>query len=147
MDNVNEIKKLREIIRYIVRSLGILEKSEASCCGTTLSQCHAIVEIGRAGEISLNELAEILNLDNSTASRTVNNLVNQNLAEREIDPEDRRFLRIRLTDEGKRIFKTIEENMDIYFKNVYESIPAEKRSQVVESLEILLQALKENKCC
>jgi DNA-binding MarR family transcriptional regulator len=147
MDKTNDINKLRETIRYIVRSLGILEQSEASCCGTTVGQCHAIVEVGRAKEISLNELAEILNLDKSTTSRTVNNLVNQGLAEREINPDDRRYLKIRLTEEGDKIFKTIEFNMNLYFKNVYESISEEKRQQVIESLEILLNALKKNKCC
>jgi hypothetical protein len=43
-------KYLRELIRVLVRNLGILEKSDASCCGVTISQCHAIVEIGRSGK-------------------------------------------------------------------------------------------------
>lgn len=40
-------KDLRELIRILVRDLGILEKSDGSCCGVTITQCHAIVEIGR----------------------------------------------------------------------------------------------------
>ena len=147
MKKANDIENMREIIRYIVQNLGILERSEASCCGTTVAQCHAIVEIGRAEELSLNDLAEILNLDKSTASRTVNNLVNDNLAERELSSEDRRYVRIKLTDEGNKVYKDIEKNMNLYFKNVYKSIPEEKQEQVMESLEILLEALKQNKCC
>ena len=42
-------KDLRELIRLLVRNLGILEKGDASCCDVTISQCHAIVEIGRVG--------------------------------------------------------------------------------------------------
>ena len=40
---------------------------------------NAIVEIGRAGEISLNEPSEMLKLDKSTMSRAVNNLVVQDI--------------------------------------------------------------------
>jgi hypothetical protein len=53
-------KYLRELIRVLVRNLGILEKSDASCCGVTISQCHAIVEIGRSGEVSLMSLLNYL---------------------------------------------------------------------------------------
>ena len=74
----------------MVRNLGILEKSEVTCCGITISQCHAIVEIGWAKQISLNELADLLGLDKSTMSRTINNIVENNLVIRETHTEDRR---------------------------------------------------------
>lgn len=70
---------LRELIRILVRDLGILEKSDASCCGVTITQCHAVVEIGRKGKISLVDLAGLLGLDKSTMSRTINNLVESDL--------------------------------------------------------------------
>lgn len=147
METLNNITKLRNIIKFLVRNLGILEKSEAECCGTTLGQCNAVVEIGRASELSLNELAEILNLDNSTTSRTVNALVNQEIAERQTHPEDRRYLKIKLTERGEEMFNEIEKNMNTYFEDVYEAIPEDKREQVIESLELLLKAIGNNKCC
>ncbi|MCG0274896.1 MAG: MarR family transcriptional regulator [Thermosediminibacteraceae bacterium] len=138
---------LRELIRILMRNLGVLEKSEASCCGTTLSQCHTIVEIGRAGEISLNELAELLNLDSSTISRSVNNLVKQGLVVRETDPEDRRYVRIKLTKEGYEVYKAVESSMENYFERILTSIPEEKRDKVLESLQLLIDAIRKNKCC
>jgi DNA-binding MarR family transcriptional regulator len=147
MTNTNNIQQLRELVKTLVRNLGILEKSEASCCGITLGQCHAIVEIGSRKTISLNELAEVLNLDNSTMSRTVNNLVNQNLAEREIDPNDRRYVKIKLTKEGESSFQSIEESMTQYFETVLTSIADEKRDQVIESLQLLVKAINNRKCC
>jgi DNA-binding MarR family transcriptional regulator len=130
-----------------MRRLGVLEKSEASCCGITLGQCHALIEIGRAGEISLNELAELLNVDNSTMSRTVNNLVSNELIERVINPEDRRYVKITLTEKGGQKFKEIEENMESYFKHILEAIPEDKHQQVVESLRLLMVAIKKANCC
>jgi DNA-binding MarR family transcriptional regulator len=144
--NLN-VNTLRELLRLLIRNLGILEKDEASCCGVTIGQCHTIVEIGRAKKTSLNDLAQILSLDKSTMSRNINNLVNQGLVERKPDESDRRYIKLQLTDSGKEIFKTIEEGMNNYYENVLKSIPNSKRGQVIESLNLLLEAVKQNKCC
>src|SRR5208337_1145786 len=93
----DNLSRLRECVRLLARKLGLLEKSEASCCGVTLSQCHAIVEIGRADSISVIDLATMLGLDKSTMSRTINNLVEMDLVTREVVPDNRRLLSIGLT--------------------------------------------------
>ncbi|RKD31193.1 MarR family winged helix-turn-helix transcriptional regulator [Thermohalobacter berrensis] len=147
MKNFTEANLLRELVRLLVRNLGILEKDEATCCGVTISQCHTIIEIGKHKEISLNDLATILNLDKSTISRTVNRLVKEDLAQRIPDENDRRFVKIMLTDKGKRIFKNIEKNMDDYYQRIFQSIPDDKKDQVIESLNILINSVKQNKCC
>lgn len=123
-----------------------MEKNEASCCGVTLSQCHAVVEIGRVDSISVNNLAGLLGLDKSTMSRTINNLVEQGLVTREPDPGDRRYLSIGLTDQGRELFVNIENNMEQYYQDVYKSMPKDKREQILESLEILVKNLP-NQCC
>ena len=142
--DIDKSQKLRQGLVNLVRNLSLLEKSEASCCGITLAKCHAIVEIGRAGEIYLNKLADLLKLDKSTMSRTVDNLVNQGYVTRESDDENRKYIKIRLTDKGYDTFKSTEENMNIYYKNVLNSIAEEKRDQVLEGLELLLDAIKNN---
>lgn len=142
-----ESRQLRELIRMLERKLGVLEDGEMACCGISMAQCHALVEIGRAGSLSLVDLAKLLNLDNSTISRTVNNLVNNGIAERELDPNDRRYITIRLTQEGLERFQGIESGMGEYFMQIYDAIPAERRAQVLESLQILLKAVADSDCC
>jgi len=138
---------LREFLRVLVRNLGVLEKSDASCCGITLTQCHAIVEIGRAEKISLIDLADLLGVDKSTMSRTVNNLVEADLAVRELDAENRRYVIIQLTENGENVFRSIEESMESYYRSICGSIPEDKRGQVLESLQLLTDAVRSNKCC
>lgn len=147
MNNSNSAWQLREIIRKLERKLGILDEKEMCCCGITMAQCHALVEIGRAESISLNELAEILNLENSTMSRTVNNLVNNEMVKRDIDPQDRRYVNISLTENGSKAYGGIEASMNLYFRNVYNTIPEDKREQVIESLQLLVDAFDKNLCC
>lgn len=142
-----EIKQLRESIRVLERKLGILEENEMACCGLTLAQCHALVEIGRAESVSLVDLANAIGLDTSTLSRTVNNLVTKNMVQRELDPDDRRYVTIRLTPEGIRYYRRIESAMDTYFKQVYASIAESERKNVLDSLSVLLKAMEGLDCC
>ena len=147
MDERNDSIKLRETIRKLERKLGILEESELSCCNISLAQCHALVEIGRVKTISLNELAELLNLENSTMSRTVSNLVNSGYVKRDIDATDRRSLTISLTESGQDLFNRIEAGMGRYYRDIFEQIEEGKRGQVIESLNLLLDAVEKSNCC
>lgn len=138
---------LRELTRALVRRLGLLEKNDASCCGVTVTQCHAIVEIGRKDKVSLVELADLLGVYKSTMSRTVDSLVEAELAIRHLDAENRRYVVIQLTEKGRDVLRKIEESMDNYFGSIVNSIPEEKREQVLESLILLADAVQLNKCC
>lgn len=140
-------QQFREMVRKLERHMGNLDESENSCCGITNCQCHALVEIGRSCGISLDGLSKILGLDNSTLSRTVNNLVSYAFVKREIDENDRRFVRIKLTDKGKKLFQGIETKMNQYFEKVYEEIPIEKRAQVLESFDLVIKAIQKTECC
>lgn len=145
MKNIDDQIRLREGIRKLEIKMGLLNDSEMSCCKVTLAQCHAIVEIGRAGGISLAELAGLLNLDSSTMSRTVNNLVNSGYVIRELDPKDRRYVTIELTENGRTVFKEIESGMERKFSDILNRIPEDKRVQVLDCLELLTEAFES--CC
>lgn len=147
MTNYTGAKQLREQIRHLERRLGALNDHDMNCCGVTMSQCHAIVEIGRAGTLTLSELAEILGLDNSTTSRTVNNLVTRGLSDRLPDSEDRRRIAISLTERGTEIFRGIESRMDARFSAIYAALPEDRKNHVLEALDLLLETLGHQNCC
>lgn len=146
MISFDSSKRLRETTRLLIRKLGMLERNEAMCCGVTLTQCHTIIEIGRKEQITVNELSELLNLDKSTVSRTVEQLVNYGILNREPDPKDRRYVALRLTNKGEELFRSIEQRMEAYFTELIASIPEEKREQVIESLQLFSEALHSKRC-
>jgi len=131
----------------IIRLLGVLDENGMSCCGITLAQCHALVEIGHAGSMSLNALADALRLDKSTMSRTVENLVKQGFCKREPDAQDRRFVMIKLTPGGKAMYTKVKMGMDGWFEAIFNALPEEKREQVLESAALLLAAIDSAGCC
>lgn len=139
--------ELREQARMLVRKLGLIERAGVECCGVTLPQCHAVVEIGRQGSLSLNSLAELLGLDKSTVSKTVDKLVAGGLLVRDADPEDRRYVVLTLTEQGAVFYHSIEARMEGYFSLALQAIPEDKRAQVLESLALLAKALPGSACC
>lgn len=139
-------KRLREDLRQLARRLQIDNQSEAGCCGLGISHCHALVEVGRKGSLSVNDLAQTLRLDKSTISRTINNLVEQDLIIRESDPSDRRYVDVKLSPQGEKAFNFVEATMESYYLRVLEAIPEDRREQVLESLELLLSVVP-IQCC
>lgn len=142
MNEFNSIS-FRELIRVLERRLGLLNKQDNFCSQVSLAQCHALVEIGRAESISLKELANILSLDISTMSRTVDSLVKKDFALRSPSKLDRRSIDIELTEKGSVTFKDIENKMEEQFKRVFEKISAENQSIALTGLNIIIEALSE----
>lgn len=142
---MNETLLLREHLRKLERILGLLEKTQASCCGTNLSQCQALVEIGRREALTVNGLAEILMLDKSTTSRIIQYLVDQGWVTRTENPDDRRILEVTLTPEGILQFKTIEKSMNAFYQNVFDAIDLNERNDVVNSIATLVKAIEKVK--
>ena len=147
MSNIKGSKLFRETIRILERKLGAMEESELSGFGITPAQCYALIEIGRTRTISLNELSHIMKLDASTLSRTVNNLVTRGLVSRESDPEDRRFVTIKLTDQGEALYNDLDGAIDEDFGLIFAQIPEQKRGQVLEDLIMIIEAMDKSGCC
>jgi len=142
---MGQSKQFRERLRTLVRKLDVLERNEASCSSISLAQCHTLVEIGRAKQIAVNELAGLLNVDKSTVSRSVDHLVRQGFVLRAISPNDRRSITLSLTAEGQERFQSIEKGMESYTADIIQLIPKEKCEQVIESLDYIINALKKVK--
>jgi DNA-binding MarR family transcriptional regulator len=97
--------------------------------------------------MSVNQLTEILGVDKSTVSKSVDKLVNNGILVRDTDPEDRRSVILHLSDKGQSVFEEVEKRTTAYFEEVVATIPGDKREQIVESVQYLGQALKGPRCC
>ena len=132
--------QLKELVLRLERRVGILQDIVMSCCNITPAQCHSLLEIGRAKNLSLIDLAETLGLDSSTISRSVNSLVNDGLVDRQTDPVNRRYVTISLTEDGEKIFEALQTASAIYYRKILQQIPKEKHNVVLQGLKLLLEA-------
>jgi DNA-binding MarR family transcriptional regulator len=128
---------LRRLERELVSSL----RDETGCCGVGLLQCHVLLELEAAGDLSLKDLENLLGSDKASLSRTVDSLVEAGLVGRRDNPADRRSLAISLTEAGRR--KTGEVNLlcDKKYEDVLTRLPAAVRNAALRSVLEIGRAL------
>jgi DNA-binding MarR family transcriptional regulator len=81
------------------------------------------------GPITMGELSRELDVPLSTATRTMDWLVNNGYAQRLPDPKDRRIVRVGLTQAGKETYQTINTFMLERVEQVLSNLnPAERES-------------------
>ncbi len=71
--------------------------------------------------ITMGDLSRILGVPSSTATRTVDWLVNNDYVQRLADPEDRRVVRVELTEAGKELYRAMNnlllESTELFLHN------------------------------
>lgn len=105
------VRDLRHATRAMLRELNVLEEKQGAS-GLPLRECHALLEIGNAGELGVNQLAELLVLEKSTVSRLITALEAKGQVVCESDPQDRRTRKASLTKAGKEKLNGIHAAAD-----------------------------------
>lgn len=135
-----QIQAIREGLRRFNRRAGVL-KADPYGVGLSLSQCSALVDIERYGELRAQELVRTLCLDKSTVSRLVAALENEGLVTFSDDPEDRRSRLLKLSSDGKRVVNRINKESDEMVAEVFAHLNESERDQLAKSFESLMKAI------
>lgn len=91
-----------------------------------------------AENTSLNELAASVGVDNGALSRMVERLLQKELVVREADPDNRRTVRLRLSDAGQRLVPVLAREADENDATFFGVIGDEERRQILETVRTLL---------
>ncbi len=128
---------LRRAMRRLVRLSGLLEPHDHGGLRVTMSEVMALGELAEVGTISQQDLAALLGLEKSTVSRLAAGLEGRGWLVRERDPANRRFYRLRLSDDGRAAAERIGEDLRTHHAHLLgELTPAE-----LEALTIGLTGL------
>ena len=136
-----DIREFRKNLRKFERLVSSQPKHDKCCKGVTLAQCHVLLEIEELEQTKIIELTQRLDLDKSTLSRTIDGLVNIGLVERINASKDRRINLLTLTPQGKKTVNTINKKNDAHYLKAFEKIPNEQHEQIMESFQLLTEAL------
>jgi len=90
----------------------------------------------------MNALSEWMSLATSTMTRIVDNLVRDGYIERTQDDQDRRVVHVSLTEKGKELHQVIHRVYHQYHRRIVDNIPADQLHKVVESLQVLRDAIQ-----
>jgi DNA-binding MarR family transcriptional regulator len=149
-----EIREFRRALRSLERFVFSNVKENSVCCGVTPTQCHILLKVEEAGEISPSLLKEFLGLDKSSLSRTLDGLVRLELLERRESPNDRRYHSISLTERGERFVDRLNEECNRYYEPILASLSEEVKARLLEDFRELFDAFartadtqSERRCC
>jgi DNA-binding MarR family transcriptional regulator len=95
------------------------------------------------GPISMGELSRDLEVPLSTATRTMDWLVNNGYARRLPDPKDRRVVRVELTEKGKETFQAISTFMLGRVEQAMSPLSTSEQKTFITLLNKVLDAFEE----
>jgi MarR family transcriptional regulator, organic hydroperoxide resistance regulator len=104
---VDPLLELAMSIKAAQRELERRQNESMRPLGLTAAQADALVVIGQAGPLSLNELGNLLIAEAGHPSRLVDRLVETGFVERRPAASDRRRVELTLTARGRRLQKRI----------------------------------------
>ena len=137
------------MMQKLVRVFQLFERDEIKTYGFTTSQCYTILELFNSEGLTMNELSEKMNLNSSTMTRILDNLVRDKYILRDRDNLDRRIVIVSLTDTGKEIANKLDITVKEYYKKVIENIPEGQVEDVLKSVNVLQKAFERANpnCC
>ena len=106
----------------------------------TMAQLKAMMLIVQSGGVRSRELADGLGIAPSAATPLVDRLVEQKLARREDDADDRRIIWIRPTPKAQALHDQLLHTNEEVLAEVIEALPTDVRPKVQESVRLLLES-------
>ena len=109
----------------------------------TIPQFRTLVVLSSHGEINLNRLASILNVNSSSAMRMTDRLLAIGLVTRRENPDNRRHTLLGASDAGLAIVRKVTARRRRDIKKVVARMPAEHREALVDALRAFADAAGE----
>ena len=103
----------------------------------SMAEVHTIAAIGIDELSNMSEIAKRLNITVGTLTTAISNLVKKNYAERFKSEEDRRFVKIGLTKQGKDIYHIHEKFHRDLADTLTRNLTGEEKVGVAKALENL----------
>jgi DNA-binding MarR family transcriptional regulator len=118
---------IMRLIHSFRTSMSTIEEIEI-----TFPQTMLLLELYKAGEFNMGELAQRLRISQGVATRMVDRLLERGLVERSRDEEDRRIVIVVPTQQGARIAREIEAVNKEKIGELLQAIPAKERTYLLE---------------
>jgi len=140
---------IQQLTYDLVRYNAICDRVCVDELGVTASQGYIILALPETGSLTMNDLSIKMKLANSTMTRMADQLIQKKMIARESDLDDRRIVRVRLTEPGLDVKLHLKKAMQELFSQILVDIPEGEREQILHSLETLKQSIANTleSCC
>lgn len=127
----------RALVAVAARSLA------AGGADITLPQHRALVVLAARGPQRISDLAELLDVSSSNATRHCDRLQRRGLVQRERSAVDRRSVRVSLTDGGERLVRQVTRARRRDIGKILGAMPAQSREPLLAGLRAFAEAAGE----
>ena len=126
---------MRIVMQHSMRNFMLYAKEH----NYSMAQLNALFRIRQKGTCGVSDLGEEMGVTSAGASQLLERLVQQGLAMRTEDPQDRRNKRIALTDAGQKIIEESAAARQSWLTQVAELLPTDEQKQVNDALQLLIE--------
>lgn len=140
----NNINQLRQNARSMVRELGLLKDAYYDI-DVTLAERHFLIELSSSLFPTVGDIAELLLLDKSTASRLIAKTVKKGYVKYSSDEHDKRKRFLMLTEKGKEILSSFETIALNQTKEALFTLTPEEIDTVYKGVALYAQGLKNSR--
>lgn len=137
-DVASLVLAIRRASREFVRELDLLDVPHDGC---TMSDCHALIELGHHDVLTAAQLARHLRVEKSTLSRRLARLEKRGLVQARQDPHDGRIKRLSLASSGRKLLKRIDTAADRRVSDALALLTSAEREAVVKGFRLYVDAL------
>ncbi len=140
---VDRADELRRVMQRLFRRFGALS-ADTTPCGKPLpmAHAHALMILMARGELSQQELGRELCIDKSNVTRLCAKMASAGHAKQRACPDDGRSRRMSLTARGADLAAEVDEASRARFGALLAALPVTRRAQVVEALQLVVEALE-----
>lgn len=121
-------------LRRIMRATSLYSRKLEKSVGLTVPQLMVIRAIGSKGVLTAGELAREVSLSQATVTTILNRLEQRQLLTRERSEQDRRRLRLKLTEAGEVVFREAPQPLQNTFSARFDALSKWEQHQIVASL-------------
>jgi DNA-binding MarR family transcriptional regulator len=136
-----QARQLHRALTALVKQYQFRDRNDICCHGISVSQCYALEALGEHGTLTMQALAEQLQLAVSTVTRLIDQLVDKRLVQRHTTARDRRVCCVSLTADGDDLLQTIHAELIAREQAILQRLPEDTRPHVIWAIEELSRAV------
>ena len=122
-------------LRRIMRAIDLHSRFLADRYGMTGPQLVVLKELGRAGEISVGQLAKAVHLSHATVTGVLDRLAKHDLVQRRRTVADKRRVLVALTGPGIAILSDAPPLLQDHFTSEFNKLADWEQTQILSSLQ------------
>lgn len=143
---VSYVKELMEIFQTLPQDLKKFAPDKTNVgnkFGITGVQLMTLHFVKNNDNCKTSDIANFLSVSPPDATRLVEILVRKGFVGRINDEKDRRIIRLRIEEDGKRVVETIKQELALSFSKILEKINEQDAKALLRGVRALSDALKE----